>query len=250
MIRGFSQKRMLLSLVFASLLVVLLGLGAVPAAAEEGEQATPSDASQTNKSDSSEGSEEANGEITDEASDKKDSEATKEEEVESISPDDPNRVNPQQLPDSSFIYDTSILDLSTADAYFDEQTVQIIGEVVGDNIKADNDDAYRWITLVSQDSNSNANIIVYMNKSDTDKIDSFGKYKVTGTTLQVRGTYHLVCPEHDGLSDIHAEHVSVVVRGEEHHESFELNDFIPGAIVVAVGLAMLAIYHWMRERRR
>ena len=32
-----------------------------------------------------------------------------------------NAVNPQQLPDSSFIYDTSIADLSEADAYYDNQ---------------------------------------------------------------------------------------------------------------------------------
>lgn len=245
MIRAFSQKRAVLSLAFVALLFlsVLLGLGSVSAEAEEGEQTAQPDASQTDSSDPSEGSES-------EAIDKQKTETTAEEESENISPDDPNAVNPQQLPDSSFIYDTSILDLSTADAYFDEQTVQIIGEVVGDNIKADESDNFRWITLVSQDSNSNANIIVYMSKSDADKIDSFGKYEVTGTTLQVRGTYHLVCSEHDGLSDIHAEYVSVVARGEEHHKAFEFKDFIPGALVVVVGLGMLAVYHWMRERRR
>ena len=35
-----------------------------------------------------------------------------------------NAVNVTQLPDSSFIYDTSITDLSTADTYYDKQTVQ------------------------------------------------------------------------------------------------------------------------------
>ena len=38
-----------------------------------------------------------------------------------------NAVNTQQLPDSSFIYDTSIVDLSGADAYYDNQTVQVTG---------------------------------------------------------------------------------------------------------------------------
>ena len=32
------------------------------------------------------------------------------------------------------------------------------------------------------------------------RIDTFGAYGKTGTTLQVRGTFHLVCPEHEGLS--------------------------------------------------
>lgn len=35
-----------------------------------------------------------------------------------------NAVNVTQLPDSSFIYDTSITDLITADTYYDKQTVQ------------------------------------------------------------------------------------------------------------------------------
>ena len=47
-----------------------------------------------------------------------------------------NAVNTQQLPDSSFIYDTSIVDLSGADAYYDNQTVQVTGEVIGDSIRA------------------------------------------------------------------------------------------------------------------
>ena len=45
-----------------------------------------------------------------------------------------NAVNTQQLPDSSFIYDTSIVDLSGAGAYYDNQTVQVTGEVIGDSI--------------------------------------------------------------------------------------------------------------------
>ena len=34
-----------------------------------------------------------------------------------------NLINIQQLPDSSFIYDTSLEDLAGADSYYDGQTV-------------------------------------------------------------------------------------------------------------------------------
>ena len=61
-----------------------------------------------------------------------------------------NAVNTQQLPDSSFIYDTSIVDLSGADAYYDNQTVQVTGEVIGDSIRAGVSGRHRWITLSSQ----------------------------------------------------------------------------------------------------
>ena len=55
-----------------------------------------------------------------------------------------NAVNTQQLPDSSFIYDTSIVDLSGADAYYDNQTVQVTGEVIGDSIRAGVSGRHRW----------------------------------------------------------------------------------------------------------
>ena len=58
-----------------------------------------------------------------------------------------NAVNTQQLPDSSFIYDTSIGDLARADSYFDNQTVQVVGEAVGDAIRSGLDGRHRWITL-------------------------------------------------------------------------------------------------------
>lgn len=58
---------------------------------------------------------------------------------------DSNLINPQQRPDSSFIYDSSIIDLSNADSYYDKQTVQITGEAVGDIIDAL--DGMVWVTL-------------------------------------------------------------------------------------------------------
>ena len=43
--------------------------------------------------------------------------------------DDDNVVDEQQLPDSSFVYDTSIMALAGANSSFDNQTVQVVGEV-------------------------------------------------------------------------------------------------------------------------
>lgn len=162
--------------------------------------------------------------------------------------DDGNSVNTQQLPDSSFIYDTSIIDLGTADTYYDNQTVQVVGEVVGDSIRASLGGGHRWITLAAP--GGAATLSVYMSSESAAKIDTFGEYGSTGTSLQVRGTFHLVCPDHDGLSDLHAEVVSVVEPGSHHEDEFDLNRFVPGIATVAVGLAMMAAFYWIRERRR
>ena len=159
-----------------------------------------------------------------------------------------NAVNPQQLPDSSFIYDTSIADLGSADAYFNDQTVQVTGEVVGDSLKAGLDGRHRWITLASE--GGAATISVYMTNESAAKIDTFGAYDTVGTTLQVQGTYHLVCAEHEGISDLHADIVTVVEPGRHIEDEFDPLAFVPGLLAVAVGLGMIGVFYWLRERQR
>lgn len=163
-------------------------------------------------------------------------------------PDDGNVVNTQQPPDSSFIYDTSIPDLSTADTYYDNQTVQVVGEVIGDEIRSGLSNRHKWITLSSE--GDSATLSVYMTSEQAAKIDAYGKYGTRGTVLQVRGTFHLVCADHEGLSDLHAEVVTVVSRGEHHEDAFDFNDFVPGIVTVVVGLVMLGVFYWLRERQR
>lgn len=159
-----------------------------------------------------------------------------------------NAVNTQQLPDSSFIYDTSIGDLAQADSYFDNQTVQVVGEAVGDAIRSGLDGRHRWITLSAEGDSST--ISVHMTSEQAAKIDTFGKYGARGTMLQVRGTFYLVCPDHDGISDLHAEVVTVVSRGEEVPDEFDANAFAPGIVTVVAGLALLGVFYWLRERQR
>lgn len=159
-----------------------------------------------------------------------------------------NAVNPQQLPDSSFIYDTSIADLGSADAYFDDQTVQVTGEAVGDSLRAGLDSRHRWIMLASD--GGAATISVYMTNESAAKIDTLGSYDTVGTTLQVQGTFHLVCTEHEGISDLHADIVTVVDPGRHIEDEFDPLAFVPGLVTVAVGLAMIGVFYWLRERQR
>lgn len=161
----------------------------------------------------------------------------------------PNEVNPQQMPDSSFIYDTSIADLSSADSYLNNQTVQVVGEVVGDRINAEFDSANCWIALQAIDG-SNADIPVFMTKESSRAIDRYGAYGVRGTTLQVRGTFHLTCPEHDGLTDLHADHVSVVKKGEDLREPLDPQRFVPGAVMIVLGAVLIIVFYRLRESQR
>lgn len=162
---------------------------------------------------------------------------------------DDNLVNPQQLPDSSFIYDTLIADLATADSYLDGQTVQVTGEAVGDSIRAGLDGLHRWITLQAVDG-SYAQVTAYMTADAAEMVDTFGAYGKTGTTLQVRGTFNLACSEHEGLTDLHANHVSVVEKGSVEEEPFRASAFVPGAALALLGGALLLVFYRMRERLR
>ena len=164
--------------------------------------------------------------------------------------DPANEVNTQQLPDSSFIYDTSIADLSGAESYFNNQTVQVTGEVVGDRLRAGLDDDHCWVTLTSTKKGEGATVSVYMTYEQAAKIDTFGKYGMTGTVLQVKGTFHLVCNEHTGETDLHADTVSVAAKGKQYKEAFDANLFIPGIVAVSFGLVMMFILWRIQEGRR
>ena len=164
--------------------------------------------------------------------------------------DDENVVNPQQRPDSSFIYDTAISALNSADTYYDGQTVQVVGEAVGDVINADVGGSSKWINLSAEEQGVTYSIAVFMSDTAASRIDTLGSYGKVGTTLQVRGTFHLVCPEHDGVTDIHANVVSVVDSGSEHPDAFSFEAFIPGIVAVVAGLVLMGVFYRLRERQR
>lgn len=160
-----------------------------------------------------------------------------------------NEVNPQQLPDSSFIYDTSISDLDKADSYMDGQTVQITGEVVGDRIRAELDESHCWITLQAVDG-SYAEMNVFSTLVAADCIDTYGAYGKRGSTIQVRGTFNLSCSEHEGETDLHAEHISLVSKGSTQKDEFDPATFIPGAVLIVVGFVLVVVFYRLRESQR
>lgn len=160
-----------------------------------------------------------------------------------------NLVNPQQKPDSSFIYDTSINDLQTADSYLNDQTVQVTGEVVGDRLWAEFDPGFCWVVLQSNDG-TYAEVPLFMTEESTALIDTYGAYGRKGTTLQVRGTFHLACPEHEGLTDLHTDNVSVVAKGMVSNQVLNPAAFAPGAVLVGLGAVLMLVFHRMREGQR
>lgn len=184
-----------------------------------------------------------------------------------------NVVDPTQAADNSFIYDTTIASLiQDASSLYDGKTVQVVGEVIGDRIdsgeknvstatdatavtattQTEESEDFRnwcWIMLNSLDDDS-MSVSVLMSPAMADQIDHYGRYGVTGTTLQVRGTYHQACQDHDGQSDIHVTSCGVVSHGIEHPDVLDYNEFLPGVLALVIGFALMLAYRIMRERMR
>jgi hypothetical protein len=162
-----------------------------------------------------------------------------------------NRVDPTQRADNSFIYDTTIDSLFSQPSLYDGKIVQVSGEAIGDIVV---EDPLRrkncWITLTSIDSANPATISVFMSREQAAQIDHLGRYGVTGSIMQIRGIYHQACPEHEGTPDVHATNTAVISRGLEHPDMFEIGDFVPGAVAVLVGLILMGVYYFIRERSR
>lgn len=158
-----------------------------------------------------------------------------------------NRLNPSQLPDSSFIYDATIASLQSADSYMDGQTVQVVGEVVGDRVIAEKDPAYAWITLEAVDG-TYAEVPVYLTTRTSDTIDTYGAYGRHGTTLQVRGTFNLACADHEGVSDLHATSVEITAKGYEVTPPFNMSQVVPGIILVLIGAGLMLAFRRLQER--
>lgn len=162
-----------------------------------------------------------------------------------------NLVDPTQRADNSFIYDTTVDSLFSQPSLYEGKIVQVSGEAIGDIVV---EKAVRnkncWVTLTSTDAGNPATISVLMSKEQAAQIDHLGRYGVVGTTLQVRGIYHQACEEHEGIPDIHATNTAVIARGSEHPDRFELDDFIPGIVTVCIGLVLMGVYYFIRERTR
>ena len=162
---------------------------------------------------------------------------------------DGNEIVDGQVSDTSFLYDAAIADLAGADSYYDGQTVQVRGEAVGEVIRMTDGPGDRgWVTLV--DTESGSSVSVAMQRSDAEKIDSFGAYGKTGSRLRVQGVYNLACSEHDGESDIHATAVAVEAKGYVHPDRFDIQMFFPGIAAVVIGAFFMVMFWYIRERSR
>ena len=157
-----------------------------------------------------------------------------------------NEVDTNLLPDSSVLYETTILELSSADVFDDKQTVQVVGEAMGEPLNITGDPGHKWVTLASLDERHSATLIVYMKASDANLISNYGKYGKQGSLVQVQGEFNLVSEDHSGISCLEASHVAIMSKGHDIKESFNLEDYFSGALLILFAI-FLAL--WLRHLR-
>lgn len=161
-----------------------------------------------------------------------------------------NSVSTSQLPDGSFIYEAEIADLTSDETYYDNQSVQVTGEVVGDRIREESGSDYCWITLSALHGEASASVQVLVTNAQADAIDSYGRYGVTGSKVRVMGTFHANCSSHEGLEDIHASSLTVVDQGSSSKEELDPSGLLASGLLVVLGMLMFFGYRRYRARSR
>ena len=139
---------------------------------------------------------------------------------------------------------SSIPALNAAGRQLDGMKVSVQGEVVGDIIKA-SDDMF-WLALDEGDSS----ISVLCSPSDAAQIENLGRYGQSGDVVLVFGTFHADCPDHQGLADIHAEHLAVVAHGQPLYHAVDLRLLMLSGLLLVIGAALMLMRWRLMEQTR
>lgn len=110
------------------------------------------------------------------------------------------------------------------------KTVTYRGEVIGDILYRGD---YAWVN-VSDGANA---IGCYIPASEADKIDSIGRYRIVGDTVELTGIFHRDCPDHGGDLDIHADTIIVQKKGHEVEDKPSVGLIIAAGALVPCAIA-------------
>jgi hypothetical protein len=100
----------------------------------------------------------------------------------------------------------SINDLIESAALYDNQTITIEAEVIGEAL---NRGEYTWLNV---NDGSNA-MGVWIPSTQAEKLSKFGNYDTNGDTILIIGVFHRSCAEHGGDVDIHSDIITVTQYG-------------------------------------
>lgn len=130
----------------------------------------------------------------------------------------------------------SIAGLAGKSREMDGIQVRLVAEAVGDvMVRGD----YAWLNVLDA---SGSAIGVYLQKDEALKVRILGSYFWKGDVVDLTGTFHYACPEHDGDPDIHADSLAVVEQGHRVYHPVETSRAVFGsALIVLAGVMGLAV---------
>jgi hypothetical protein len=124
-------------------------------------------------------------------------------------------------------------DLIDRAAQYDNKSVVLEGEVIGDIMKRGD---YVWVNVVN-----GANAIgIWMKSELASQIQHSGSYKSKGDGVEVAGIFHRACPDHGGDLDIHAHSLRRTAAGRNIQEKIN-----PAKIAQAFILLGFLVLIWI-----
>ena len=123
----------------------------------------------------------------------------------------------------------------------DGQIVSFEGEVIGDIM---NRGDHAWLNV----NDGTRAIGIWAKKDQLNNIDRIGDYFNKGSVIKVVGVFHRACAQHGGDLDIHAEEITVLVKG------YPIKHPIPGwkiplawaLLIITLGVHL--IFVWLKRR--
>lgn len=126
--------------------------------------------------------------------------------------------------------------------YWDQKTITMFGEVIGQPIFSQNQ-----VCIHILDSQGNA-IAVWINKQLLSQIKFYGKYRIQGDQINIKGIFQTICLQHPGDTDVHANQITVLKTG--HTDPIEKPDWIRLYMGVCFMLVLLLIYFLLKKNNR
>jgi hypothetical protein len=136
----------------------------------------------------------------------------------------------------------SLGELMAQQQEYDGKPVNYEGEVVGDiMLRGEN----AWVNVHDADGA----IGIFCPRELTGEIEYKGSYDFIGDVILARGIFNYSCDLHGGDTDIHAESLSVVRKGESISHPLEERKVTAGIILSAITILFLIGYLVTRRRR-
>lgn len=144
--------------------------------------------------------------------------------------------------DSAQPIEMTTADIAAAHISLDGSEVVFQGEAIGEALRAGRGES--WVNVLD----GGIAIGVVVTDEQLERIDTFGDYRHFGTELTVFGTLNLVCNEHGGDLDVHADRLVIVEEGSQRNEPFSRGLFAVGSALLLAGVALAYLYSYQKRQ--